>query len=143
CQNFFQDFSRQKWRFPPTNYYLLAFYCTWFGSPKVDCKYIHWDHLQMPHGDFMVAQGYPQGRYSPLDDIESNFYPSLGAYCSRDPSKLCTATIGVIAVSWYPSNTKCDSDDSTDDPKRSLTPTPSLQCPPKVTYGLYFNTVLV
>uniref|UniRef100_A0A3P8TCE3 Uncharacterized protein n=1 Tax=Amphiprion percula TaxID=161767 RepID=A0A3P8TCE3_AMPPE len=61
-----------KGEFPPPNYYVHAFYCTWFGSPKFDCKYIHWDHPQM---------------CSPLDGIGSNFYPSVG---------LRTATIGVI-----------------------------------------------
>lgn len=88
-------------KFPPPNYYLHAFYYAWYGNPKFDGKYIHWDHPQLPHWDFKVAQGYPQGRHSPPDDIGSNFYPSLGAYSSRDPSiieahmqQLRTAAIG-------------------------------------------------
>lgn len=109
-------------KFPPPNYYLHAFYYTWFGSPKFDGRYIHWDHPQLPHWDFKVAQGYPQGRHSPPDDIGSNFYPSLGAYSSRDPSiieahmqQLRTAAIGVAAVSWYPPNMKDDNGEPTDD----------------------------
>lgn len=72
--------------FPPPNYYLHTFYYTWYGTPKFDGKYIHWDHPQLAHWDMKVAQNYPQGRHSPPDDIASNFYPSLGAYSSRDPS---------------------------------------------------------
>lgn len=92
-------------KFPPPNYYLHAFYYTWFGNPKFDGKYVHWDHPQMPHWDFKVAQGYPQGRHVPPDDIGSNFYPALGAYSSRDPSileahmqQLRTAAIGKMKM---------------------------------------------
>lgn len=88
-------------KFPPPNYYLHTFYYVWYGNPKVDGKYIHWDHVQLPHWDFKVAQGYPQGRHIPPDDIGSNFYPALGPYSSRDPSvieahmqQLRTAAIG-------------------------------------------------
>lgn len=93
-------------KFPPPNYYLHAFYYAWYGNPKFDGKYIHWDHPQLPHWDFKVAQGYPQGRHSPPDDIGSNFYPSLGTYSSRDPSiieahmqQLRTAAIGKRDIS--------------------------------------------
>lgn len=92
-------------RFPPPNYYLHAFYYTWYGNPNFDGKYIHWDHPQLPHWDFKVAQGYPQGRHIPPDDIGSNFYPALGAYSSRDPSvveahmqQLRTAAIGKTEI---------------------------------------------
>uniref|UniRef100_A0A3P9L5U7 Glycoprotein endo-alpha-1,2-mannosidase n=1 Tax=Oryzias latipes TaxID=8090 RepID=A0A3P9L5U7_ORYLA len=109
-------------KLPPPNYYLHAFYYIWFGNPKFDGKYIHWDHLQLPHWDSKVAQGFPQGRHSPPDDIGSNFYPSLGAYSSKDPSvlqahmqQLRTAAIGVIAVSWYPPDSKDDNGEALDD----------------------------
>lgn len=88
-------------KFPPPNYYFHTFYYAWYGNPKFDGKYIHWDHIQLPHWDFKVAQGYPQGRHIPPDDIGSNFYPSLGPYSSRDPAvieahmqQLRTAAIG-------------------------------------------------
>lgn len=88
-------------KFPPPNYYLHAFYYTWYGNPKFDGRYIHWDHVQLPHWDFKVAQGYPQKRHVPPNDLGSNFYPSLGAYSSKDPSvmeahmqQLRTAAIG-------------------------------------------------
>ncbi|XP_053290071.1 glycoprotein endo-alpha-1,2-mannosidase [Pleuronectes platessa] len=109
-------------RFPPPNYFVHTFYYTWFGNPKFDGKYIHWDHPQLPHWDSKVAHGYPQGRHSPPGDIGSNFYPSLGAYSSKDPSiiedhmqQLRTAAIGVIAVSWYPPDMKDDNGEPTDD----------------------------
>lgn len=88
-------------KFPPPNYYLHAFYYVWYGNPKFDGKYIHWDHPQMPHWDAKVAQDYPQGRHKPPDDIGANYYPSLGPYSSRDPyvldahmQQLRTAAIG-------------------------------------------------
>lgn len=88
-------------KFPPPNYYVHTFYYAWYGNPKFDGKYIHWDHPQLPHWDKKIAQGYPQGRHSPPDDIGSNFYPSLGPYSSKDPAvveahmqQLRTAAIG-------------------------------------------------
>ncbi|XP_071063348.1 glycoprotein endo-alpha-1,2-mannosidase isoform X3 [Pseudochaenichthys georgianus] len=109
-------------KFPPPNYYLHAFYYTWYGNPKFDGKYIHWDHPQLPHWDLKVAQGYPQARHVPPEDIGANFYPSLGAYSSRDPSiieshmqQLRTAAIGVLVVSWYPPNMSDDNGEPTDD----------------------------
>lgn len=88
-------------RFPPPNYYVHAFYYAWYGNPKFDGRYIHWDHVQLPHWDAKVAERYPQGRHTPPDDIGSNFYPSLGPYSSKDPAvieahmqQLRTAAIG-------------------------------------------------
>ncbi|TWW71933.1 Glycoprotein endo-alpha-1,2-mannosidase [Takifugu flavidus] len=108
--------------FPPPNYYVHAFYYAWYGNPKFDGKYIHWDHPQLPHWDNKVAQMYPQGRHSPPDDLGSNFYPSLGPYSSRDPAvvethmqQLRTAAIGVIAISWYPPDMRDDNGESVDD----------------------------
>lgn len=72
--------------YPPPNYNIHAFYYTWYGSPKFDGKYLHWDHPLLPHWDPKVAAAFPTGQHSPPDDIGSNFYPALGAYSSRDPS---------------------------------------------------------
>ncbi|KAG7510649.1 hypothetical protein JOB18_027480 [Solea senegalensis] len=108
-------------KFPPPNYYLHAFYYTWYGNPKFDGKYIHWNHPQLPHWDSEVAKRYPQETHNPPEDLGSNFYPSLGPYSSRDPSileahmhQLRTAAIGVIALSWYPPNMSDDNGESTD-----------------------------
>nr|XP_015825266.2 glycoprotein endo-alpha-1,2-mannosidase [Nothobranchius furzeri]XP_015825267.2 glycoprotein endo-alpha-1,2-mannosidase [Nothobranchius furzeri]XP_015825268.2 glycoprotein endo-alpha-1,2-mannosidase [Nothobranchius furzeri]XP_015825269.2 glycoprotein endo-alpha-1,2-mannosidase [Nothobranchius furzeri] len=109
-------------KYPPPNYYLHTFYYVWYGNPKFDGKYVHWDHPQLPHWDAEVARGYPQGRHVPPDDIGSNFYPSLGPYSSRDTSvmeahmqQLRTAAIGVIAVSWYPPSTNDDNGEPVDE----------------------------
>lgn len=109
-------------KYPPPNYYVHAFYYAWYGNPKIDGKYIHWDHPQLPHWDNKIAQAYPQGKHSPPDDIGSNFYPSLGPYSSRDPAvveahmqQLRTAAIGVIAISWYPPEMRDDNGESVDD----------------------------
>ncbi|XP_048829909.1 glycoprotein endo-alpha-1,2-mannosidase isoform X2 [Brienomyrus brachyistius] len=108
--------------FPAPNYNLHAFYYSWYGNPQFDGKYIHWDHPVLPHWDSKVDSRYPKERHSPPEDIGANFYPALGAYSSRDPSvveahmqQLRTAAVGVIALSWYPPNTKDDNGEPTDD----------------------------
>lgn len=64
------------------------FYHAWFGSPHMDGKYIHWDHILVPHWDPKVASSYPRGRHAPPEDIGSSFYPELNPYSSRDPDVL-------------------------------------------------------
>ncbi|RXM29946.1 Glycoprotein endo-alpha-1,2-mannosidase-like protein [Acipenser ruthenus] len=69
-------------------YDVHIFYYTWFGTPKLDGKYIHWDHVLVPHWDPKIAASYPKGRHTPPEDIGSSFYPELGPYSSRDPDIL-------------------------------------------------------
>ncbi|XP_040839723.1 glycoprotein endo-alpha-1,2-mannosidase [Ochotona curzoniae] len=111
---------------PPLNYYLHAFYYSWYGNPQFDGKYIHWNHPILEHWDPRIAKNYPQGRHSPPDDIGSSFYPELGSYSSRDPSVIEThmrqmrsASIGVLALSWYPP----DTNDANGQPADDLVPT--------------------
>ncbi|XP_060789674.1 glycoprotein endo-alpha-1,2-mannosidase [Neoarius graeffei] len=108
--------------FPPPNYNMHVFYYTWYGNPRFDGKYIHWNHPLLPHWNPKIALGYPRGTHKPPDDIGASFYPALGAYSSRDPSvievhmqQLRTAAIGVLAVSWYPSGMKDDNGEPTED----------------------------
>lgn len=90
--------------FPPPNYNVHVFYYTWYGNPRFDGKYIHWNHPYLPHWNPKIALGYATGTHQPPDDIGANFYPALGAYSSRDPSvievhmqQLRTAAIGKIS----------------------------------------------
>lgn len=69
-------------------YDVHIFYYLWYGSPSVDNKYIHWDHVLVPHWDPKIAASHAQGRHTPPEDIASSFYPELGPYSSRDPSVL-------------------------------------------------------
>lgn len=69
-------------------YDVHIFYYTWYGSPHMDGKYIHWDHILVPHWDPKVASSYPRGRHVPPEDIGSSFYPELNPYSSRDPDVL-------------------------------------------------------
>lgn len=80
------DLEKVLKRFPPPNYYVHAFYYLWYGNPRFDKKYIHWNHPYLRHWDVKVAQAYPQGKHNPPEDIGSNFYPYLGVYSSRDPA---------------------------------------------------------
>ncbi|KAM4865636.1 glycoprotein endo-alpha-1,2-mannosidase isoform 1-T4 [Thomomys bottae] len=106
---------------PPLNYFLHVFYYSWYGNPQFDGKYIHWNHPVLEHWDPRIAKNYPQGRHNPPDDIGASFYPELGSYSSRDPSVIEThmrqmhaASIGVLALSWYPPDSKDENGEPTD-----------------------------
>jgi len=86
-----------------------TFYYPWYGNPKFDKQYLHWNHKFIPHWNPNVAKHYPNGVHQPPDDIGSDFFPELGAYSSRDPEvishhmrQLVAAKVGVIIVSYYP-----------------------------------------
>lgn len=69
-------------------YDVHIFYSVWYGNPSMDGKYMHWDHVLVPHWDPKIAASYPKGRHMPPEDIGSSFYPELGPYSSRDPDVL-------------------------------------------------------
>ncbi|XP_016075711.1 PREDICTED: glycoprotein endo-alpha-1,2-mannosidase [Miniopterus natalensis] len=107
---------------PALNYYLHVFYYSWYGNPQFDGKYIHWNHSILKHWDPKINKNYPQGKHYPPDDIGSSFYPELGTYSSRDPSviethmkQIYSASIGVLALSWYPPDTHDENGVPTDD----------------------------
>jgi len=86
-----------------------TFYYPWYGNPKFDKKYYHWNHKYLPHWRKNTEHLYPTGAHIPPNDIGSNFYPELGDYSSSDPSiiekhmqQICSAGIGVLSVSYYP-----------------------------------------
>jgi len=85
------------------------FYYGWYGNPQHDGRWWHWNHEYIPPWDKNDHHVYPTGAHSPPLDIGANFYPSIGAYSSRDPLVLekhlamaAAAGAGVLAVSWYP-----------------------------------------
>ncbi len=74
------------------SYRVAAFYYPWYGTPRTDGKWIHWN----------------QNGHTPPQDIASDYYPELGPYSSDDPTVveqhmkwLRQAGIGVIIVSWW------------------------------------------
>jgi glycoprotein endo-alpha-1,2-mannosidase len=71
---------------------VAAFYYPWYGNPKTDGAWIHWD----------------QSGHRPPQDIGSDYYPALGAYSSKDPQVVAQhmawlrqAGVGVIISSWW------------------------------------------
>ncbi|KAF5899421.1 glycoprotein endo-alpha-1,2-mannosidase-like protein [Clarias magur] len=91
------------------SYDVHIFYYTWYGNPQTDEKYLHWDHILVPHWDPKIAASYPKGRHVPPEDIGSSFYPEMGPYSSRDPEvleshmeQISTSGAGVVVLSWYP-----------------------------------------
>lgn len=69
-------------------YDVHIFYYSWYGNPQTDERYLHWDHILVPHWDPKIAASYPRGRHVPPEDIGSSFYPELGPYSTRDPEVL-------------------------------------------------------
>ncbi|XP_041963212.1 glycoprotein endo-alpha-1,2-mannosidase-like protein [Alosa sapidissima] len=103
-------------------YDVHIFYYMWYGNPQLDGKYMHWDHVLVPHWDPKIAASYPTGRHTPPDDIGSSFYPELGPYSSREPEVLEShmeqieaAGAGVVVVSWYPPGLSDDNGEPTED----------------------------
>ncbi|XP_028836216.1 glycoprotein endo-alpha-1,2-mannosidase-like protein isoform X2 [Denticeps clupeoides] len=103
-------------------YDVHIFYYMWYGSPQMDGKYLHWDHVLVPHWDPKIAASYPKGRHAPPEDLGCSFYPELGPYSSRDPEVLEShmeqmeaAAAGVLVVSWYPPGLADDNGESTED----------------------------
>ena len=104
-----------------------AFYYPWYGSPKIDGHYSHWNHQVLPHWNKEIDKIYPKFVHKPPNDIASDFYPELGAYSSRDPevidehfSQMLIARIGVIVVSYYPAGTADENGKPWDDTYKLL-----------------------
>jgi hypothetical protein len=88
---------------PDPSYKVAAFYYPWYGNPKFDSQWIHWD------GDGAYT-------FNPPQDISSDYYPAMGAYSSHDPAVVAQhmawlrqAGIGVIITSWWGQGTNEDS----------------------------------
>jgi len=68
------------------------FYYPWYGNPKWDGSYLHWD----------------QGGHVPPYDLASSYYPARGPYSSRDPKvvaaqmhEIAAAGIREVVSSWW------------------------------------------
>jgi len=68
------------------------FYYPWWGTPQRDGKYLHWN----------------KGDHLPPQDLASTFYPSRGAYSSRDwkvlsrhMSEIAGAGVDEVISSWW------------------------------------------
>jgi hypothetical protein len=71
---------------------VAIFYYPWYGTPKVDGAYEHWEQ---------------NGAQAPLE-IASEFYPARGPYSSSNPRvvraqmrELARAGVGEVIVSWW------------------------------------------
>lgn len=93
------------------SYKVHIFYYAWYGNPKFDGQYRHWNHEYLLNWKKDDHKMYPNGVHLPPDDIGSNYYPRLGCYSSQNPQvinehvkQIKNAGIGVIVVSWVPPN---------------------------------------
>lgn len=76
-----------------------AFYYGWYGNPQTDGQWRHWNDKN----------------HLPADDIDSAYYPQLGAYSSADRTVVAQhmkwarqAGIGVLIYSWWGRNNYMD-----------------------------------
>ena len=97
------------------SYNVHAFYYPWYASEPVNGKWAHWNHETIPHWTAVVNQRYPKKKHVPPEDVAAKYYPKLGPYSSSDPAvirdhmrQMVEAGVGVLAVSWYPPETKDD-----------------------------------
>ena len=86
-----------------------AFYYPWYGAPKTDGDWSHWNHPVLPHWIKSVNNKYPIGKvHIPPGDIGSTYYPELGPYSSANDTVIdqhlrwcCQAGIGTLIVSYF------------------------------------------
>ena len=82
------------------------FYYNWYGSPKIDKKYFHWNHDILPHWSDKTWDN--AGSFLGGNDIGANFYPQLECYSSNDSTIISehfkmikNAGVGVCVISWW------------------------------------------
>ena len=63
---------------------VLAAYYMWYGTPRTDGRFLHWNHHVLPHWTAAVRERYPEAVFIPPHDIHAPFYPARGLYSSRD-----------------------------------------------------------
>ncbi|XP_033635560.1 glycoprotein endo-alpha-1,2-mannosidase-like [Asterias rubens] len=107
---------------PLPNYNVHIFYYPWYGNPKFDGRYVHWNHDRLKHWDKKIASKFSTEGHVPPDDVGASFYPALGSYSSRDPyvidqhmQQMRIAGTGVLVLSWYPPNKYDDAGLPSDD----------------------------
>jgi len=87
-----------------------AFYYGWYGNPKTNGKWMHWNHEVLPNWRNKVHP--PPSHFQPPENIGANYYPELGPYSSGDPAvieihaqQFAASGIGNAVISWYPMHT--------------------------------------
>ena len=68
------------------SYDVHIFYYGWYGNPRYDKKWLHWNHVRLPHWNKETAKRYSQTRHIPENNDIGRHYPSLGMYSSHDPA---------------------------------------------------------
>jgi glycoprotein endo-alpha-1,2-mannosidase len=67
-----------------------AAYYLWYGNPRTDGKWQHWNHAILPHWAQHTRDRYPHTNVSfvPPEDIHAPYYPQEGCYSSADGALL-------------------------------------------------------
>eukprot|EP00400_MALV-I_sp_L67-5_P001050 gene1050-1002_t len=84
-----------------------AFYL-WYGNPESDDKWMHWDHIILPHWDPKVDARYEKFNWRPPDEHHSPYRPKKGLYSSNDFgtlkeqfAEMKAAGVDVAVTSWW------------------------------------------
>ncbi|EKX35948.1 hypothetical protein GUITHDRAFT_117863 [Guillardia theta CCMP2712] len=90
---------------------LHVFYYAWYANRDNDDHWSHWNHKVLPHWTAAVNERFKDRigqEHAPPLDIGSNFFPSLGAYSSKDPAvvelhveMMAKSGMGVLVYSWW------------------------------------------
>ncbi len=84
-----------------------AFYL-WYGNPETDGKWIHWNHITLPHWDKHIDAQHPRFNWNPPAEAHAPFRPLKGLYSSANNETLiqqfqemADAGIDVAVTSWW------------------------------------------
>lgn len=87
-----------------------AFFYLWYGEPKIDKEYKHWNHEVLPHWTPHINAQFPDvgKKFTPPEQLHSPYYPLYGPYSSRDPKivkkqidDMVRAGITCAVLSWW------------------------------------------
>ena len=83
------------------SYKTHIFYYGWYGNPRTDGSYKHWNHR-------VLTRDGTRAQFSGGDSIGANYYPARGTYSSKDPATIDAhlddlekARVGVVVYSWW------------------------------------------
>lgn len=85
------------------------FYYLWYGNPKINGAYTHWNHEVLPHWDERTNARFLTigSRFKPPERLHSPFYPYRGPYSSTNRTlikehfdEIYKTGASVIVASW-------------------------------------------
>jgi hypothetical protein len=82
----------------PLPFDVHAFYYAWYGSPPVDGKYSHWNHVRMPHWNAETAAKHRRDAHEPPDDVAGTHTVRLPQQLAGTGSDADLRGVGALGV---------------------------------------------